>query len=95
MKNVFHHETVGIPDLVVKLFIGVQQYAIESGSEVISLDLIQDVAKALFEPAQDALAAQLTDMARRCGREGEQSYRRDESPTYYRHRYRRSQTFGS
>lgn len=57
MKNVFYHETVGIPDLVVKLFIGVQQYAIESGSEVISLDLIQDVAKALFEPAQDALAA--------------------------------------
>ncbi len=53
----FHYETVGVPDLVVKLFIGAQQYAIESGDEVITSALVEDVAKALFEPAQGALAA--------------------------------------
>ncbi len=57
----FHHETVGIPDLVVKLFIGVQQQAIENETEKITLDLIIEVASTIFAPAQAALAAFRSD----------------------------------
>lgn len=57
IKRCFHHETVGIPDLVVKLFIGVQQQAIENETEKITLDLIVEVANTIFAPAQATLAA--------------------------------------
>ena len=55
--NQFHYETVGIPDFVVKLFVGVQQRAIEEGTEEITPELVQKVASSLFAPAQPELTA--------------------------------------
>ena len=55
--NLFHHETMGIPDFVVKLFVGVQQVAIEDGGEKITSDLVKEVASTIFAPAQAAFAA--------------------------------------
>ena len=57
ISSLFHQKTVGIPDLVVKLFVGVQQQAIEDGTEKITLSLVSEVASTIFAPAQAALAA--------------------------------------
>ncbi|MCF8564690.1 ATP-binding protein [Alicyclobacillus tolerans] len=51
-------ETQGISDLVIKLYLYVQQYSIERGLEVITPDIIRSVAKdnfRLMKPMLDAL----------------------------------------
>ncbi|ERI95231.1 cysteine protease domain, YopT-type [Clostridiales bacterium oral taxon 876 str. F0540] len=49
MVNLFYYFTQGISDLVVKLFINTQKYAIESGSEKITEALVNKVAEEQFK----------------------------------------------
>ena len=55
--DVFYEETQGISDLVVKLFVSVQHYAIDNGGEKITTALIRKVAKQIFRAMQDMLSA--------------------------------------
>ncbi|MCG7377380.1 ATP-binding protein [Paenibacillus sp. ACRSA] len=56
-KAVMYDETQGILDLIVKLFIISQIYAIGSGEEKLSVKLIRKVAKQNFKPLQEAIHA--------------------------------------
>ncbi|MDQ0160732.1 AAA family ATPase [Alkalibacillus salilacus] len=53
----FYKQTQGISDLMVKLFIYVQQYAIETGKEFITPELIKKVAQKRFKSLKPMLDA--------------------------------------
>lgn len=55
--DAFYEETQGISDLVIKLFISVQQAAIETGREQITINLIKTTAKQVFRGMQKMLKA--------------------------------------
>lgn len=57
MIDVFYEETQGITDLIVKLFINVQEEAILSGKEVITVALVRKVARQCFRALKQMLEA--------------------------------------
>lgn len=57
MIEVFYEETQGITDLIVKLFINVQEEAILSGKEIITVTLVRKVAKQCFRALKQMLEA--------------------------------------
>jgi len=57
MVDTFYEETQGITDLIVKLFINVQEEAILSGKEVITVALVRKVANQCFGALKQMLEA--------------------------------------
>lgn len=57
LMDLFYAETQGISDLIIKLFVGVQQEAIEVGVEKITLTLIKKVAKKKFRAIKEMIEA--------------------------------------
>lgn len=57
LVDIFYEETQGITDLVIKLFINVQEEAIVSGKELICATLVRKVAKQRFRALKGMLEA--------------------------------------
>lgn len=57
LMDIFHEETQGISDLIIKLFVGVQYEAIETGGEKITATLIKRVAKKKFRAMREMIEA--------------------------------------
>ena len=57
MIDIFYEETQGITDLVVKLFVNVQEEAISTGKDIITITLVRKVARQRFRALKQMLDA--------------------------------------